>query len=99
MMVFQDVVTVLCYLMKLEKQVRETFEEYICKVGEPIGLKCDNAKLELHGCTKDILCLCSIDVAQSDQHCQHQNQAERKTQDVKRAGASGIVSRIKFFFV
>ena len=34
------------YPMKLEKQIRQAFENYICKVGTPIGLKSDNAKSE-----------------------------------------------------
>ena len=71
--------------MKTEKQVGQAFEDRICKVGTPVRLKSDNAKSELHGHTKDILCLYSIDDAQSEPHCQHQNQAERKIQDVKRA--------------
>ena len=41
--------------MKSEKQVGQAFEDHICKVGAPIGLKSDDAKLELHGRTKDIL--------------------------------------------
>ena len=61
------------------------FEDHICKVGMPIGLKSDNAKSELHGRTKDILRLHSIDDTQSEPHCQHQNQAKHKMQDVKHA--------------
>ena len=48
------------YPMKSEKQVGQTFEDHICMVGTPVGLKSDNAKLELYGCTKDILCLHSL---------------------------------------
>ena len=73
------------YPMKSEKQVGQAFEDHTRKIGAPVGLKSDNAKLELHGCTKDILRLYSIDDAQSEPHYQHQNQAERKIQDVKRA--------------
>ena len=40
------------YPMKTEKQVGEVFEDYIRKVGAPIGLKSDNTKSELHGCTR-----------------------------------------------
>ena len=77
--------TVHGYPIKLEKQVGQAFEDHICKVDVPIGLKSNNAKSELHGCTKDILRLCGIDNAQSELHYQHQNQAKCKTQDVKRA--------------
>ena len=69
--------------MKSEKQVGHAFEDHMRKVGAPVGLKSDNAKSELHGHTKDILRLYSIDDAQSEPHYQHQNQAERKIQDVK----------------
>ena len=72
------------YPMKSEKQVGEVFEDYIRKVGAPVGLKSDNAKSELHGRTKDILRLYSIDDSQSEPFYQHQNQAEQKIQDVKR---------------
>ena len=47
--------TVHGYPMKSEKQVGQAFKDNIHKVGAPIGLKSDNAKLELHGRTKDIL--------------------------------------------
>ena len=35
--------------MKSEKQVGQAFEDHVCKVGTPIGLKSDNAMSELHG--------------------------------------------------
>ena len=70
--------TVHGYPMQSEKQVGQAFEDHICKVGAPIELKSNNAKSELHGCTKDILQLYSIDDAQSEPHYQHQNQAEQK---------------------
>ena len=69
--------------MKMEKQVGQAFEDHVHKVGAPVGLKSDNAKSELHRRTKDILRLYSIDNAQSESHCQHQNQSECKIQDVK----------------
>ena len=62
--------------MRSEKQVGQAFEDHICKVGAPIGLKSDNAKSELHSCTKDIPQLYGIDDAESEPHYQHQNQAE-----------------------
>ena len=72
---------------QLPYEIRETsqtsIQDHMCKVGALIGLKSDNAKLELHRHTKDILCLHSIDDAQSEPHCQHQNQAKHKFQDVK----------------
>ena len=34
---------------------------------------------------KDILCLCSVDDTQSEPHCQHQNKAKHKIQDIKQA--------------
>ena len=71
--------------MKSEKQVGKAFKDHTCKVGTAIGLKSDNAKLELHGRTKDILHLYSVDNAQSEHHHWHQNQAKCKIQDVKRA--------------
>ena len=71
--------------MHSEKQVGQAFQDHIRKVGAPIGLKSDNAKSKLHGHMKDILQLCGIDDAQSEPHYQHQNQAERKIHDVKRA--------------
>ena len=77
--------TVHGYPMKSEKQVGQAFEDHIRKIGAPVGLKSNNAQSELHRLTKDILRLYSIDDAQSEPHCQHQNQAERKIQDVKRA--------------
>ena len=77
--------TVHGYPMKTEKQVGQAFENHMRKVDVPVGLKSDNAKSEPHGRTKDILRLYSIDDAQSEPHYQHQNQAERKIQDVKRA--------------
>jgi hypothetical protein len=77
--------TVHGYPMKLEKQVAEAFEDHICKVGAPIGLKSDNVKSELHGKVKDILRLYNIDNAQSEPHYQHQNQAESKIQDIKQS--------------
>ena len=43
------------YLMKSEKQVGQAFKDHICKVGAPVSLKSNNAKLDLHGRTKDIL--------------------------------------------
>ena len=70
--------TVHSYPMKTEKKVRQAFEDHICKVGMPVGLKSDNAKLELHGHTKDIWRLHSVGDTQLEPHCQHQNQAERK---------------------
>ena len=73
------------YPMKSEKQVGLAFKDHIRKIGAPVRLKSDNAKSELHGRAKDILRLCGIDDAQSEPHYQHQNQAERKIQDVKRA--------------
>ena len=75
--------TIHCYPMQSKKQVGQAFEDHICKVGAPIGLKSDNAKSELHGHTKNILRLYSIDSAQSEPHYQHQNQAKQKIQDVK----------------
>ena len=69
--------------MKSEKQVGQAFEDHIRKIGAPVGLKSNNAKSELHGCTKDIPHLYSIDDAQSEPQYQHQNEAERKIQDVK----------------
>ena len=71
--------------MKSKKQVGQAFEDHILKIGAPIGLKSDNAKSELHGHTKDVLCLCSVDDSQFEPHCHHQNQAKHKMQDVKRA--------------
>ena len=47
--------TVHGYPMRSKKQVGQAFKDHICKVGAPVGLKSDNAKLELHGRTKDIL--------------------------------------------
>ena len=77
--------TVHRYPMKSEKQVGLAFEDHMRKIGAPAGLKSNNAKSELHGHTKDILRLYSIDDAQLEPHYQHQNQAEQKIQDVKRA--------------
>ena len=71
------------YPMKSEKQVGQAFEDHIQKVGTPIRLNNDNAKSELHGRTRDILQLHSTDDAQSEPHCQYQNQAKCKIQDVK----------------
>ena len=73
------------YPMKSEKQVGQAFKDHIRKVGVPIGLKSDNAKLESHRRTKDILRLYSVNDAQLEPHCQHQNQAKRKIQDIKHA--------------
>ena len=45
---------------------------------------CDNAKPEMYGQTRDILCMYEINDQQSKPHYQHQNPAECKIQDVKR---------------
>ena len=70
--------------MKSDEQVEQAFEDHICKVGASIQLKGNNVKSKL--CKqKDILCQCIVDDAQSKAHCQHQNQAKCKIQDIKRA--------------
>ena len=71
--------------MRSEKQVPETLEDRIRKIGAPVGWMSDNAKAEMHGRTKELLCMCEIDDRQSEPHCQHQNPVERKIQDLKRA--------------
>ena len=81
------------YPMKSEKQVPDTFEDYVRKVGAPVGLMSDNAKSELHGRTKDLLRMYSIDDQQSEPHYQHQNPAERKIQDIKRM-MNSIMDRV-----
>ena len=58
------------YPMKSEREVPDTFEDHIRKVGAPIGLMSDNAKSEMHGRTKDILRLYEIDDRQSEPHYQ-----------------------------
>ena len=70
--------------MKSEKEVAETMEDLIRKVGAPIGMRSDNAKAEIHGRTKDIMRMYEIDDKQSEPYYQHQNPAERKIQDVKK---------------
>ena len=72
------------YPMTSEKQIPETLEDNIRKVGAPVGLMSDQAKAELHGRTKELLRMYEIDDRQSEAEYQHQNPAERKIQDVKR---------------
>jgi hypothetical protein len=72
------------YPMTSEKQIPETLEETIRKVGAPVGLMSDQAKAELHGRSKDLLRMYEIDDRQSEAEYQHQNPAERKIQDVKK---------------
>ena len=72
------------YPMKSEKQVGQAFEDHAYKVGTPVGITSDDAKLESHGRMKDILCLCSVDNSQSETHYQHQNQAKQKSKTQSR---------------
>ena len=81
------------YPMRSEKQVPETLEDQIHKVCAPIGLMSDNAKSELHGRTKDLPRMHKIDDRQSEPHCQHQNLAECKIQDVKKT-VNSIMDRM-----
>ena len=72
------------FWMKSETQVPETLEDAIRKAGAPIGLMSNNAKSELHGWSKDLLCMCEVKDQQSAPDYQYQNPAERKMQDVKK---------------
>ena len=72
------------YPTRSEKDIPETLEDTIRKVGAPVGLMSDQAKAEMHGRTKDLLRMYEIDDRQSEAEYQHQNPAERKIQDVKR---------------
>ena len=71
--------------MGSEKQVGQAFEDHICKVGAPIGLLSDDAEAEIHGRAEDLMRMHEMQDAQSEPEHQHQNPAERKIQDVKRA--------------
>ena len=72
------------YPMTSEKQIPDTIEETIRKIGAPLGLMSDQAKAELHGRTKQLLKLYEINDRQSEAEYQHQNPAERKVQVVKK---------------
>ena len=72
------------YPLKTKKHVAESLQDYIHDTGALIGLMCDNAKPEMYGQTRDILCMYEINDQQSKPHYQHQNPAECKIQDVKR---------------
>ena len=70
--------------MSSETQVPSTLEEFIRKHGAMQGLKSDNAKSEMSTAVKDLLRLCCIKDRQSEPHHEHQNEIERRIQDVKR---------------
>ena len=52
--------------MKSETQVPDAVEEVIRKTGAPLGLRSDQAKAEMHGRTKELLKMYSIDDGQSE---------------------------------
>ena len=63
--------------MRSEREFAQTFEDEIRKVGAPQGLMSNQAKAEMHR-------MSFIDDGRLEACCQHQNPAERKTQDAKR---------------
>ena len=69
--------------MKHEGQIPGTAQDFIRKVGAPIGWFSDNAKAACGNAMKDIARMYNIDDRQSEPHHQHQNYAERRIQDVK----------------
>ena len=81
------------YPMRSEKQVPQSLEDHIRKVGAPLGLMSDYAKSEMHGKTKELLRMYDIDDYQSDPEYQHQNPAERGIQTVKRL-MNGVMLRM-----
>ena len=78
--------------MRSEKQVPQSLEDHIRKVGAPLGLMSDYAKSEMHGKTKELLRMYDIDDYQSEPEYQHQNPAERGIQTVKRL-MNGVMDR------
>ena len=54
------------YPMRSEKQVPQSLEDHIRKVGAPLGLMSDYAKSEMHGKTKELLRMYDIDDYQSE---------------------------------
>ena len=58
--------------------------DFIRKIGAPIGLFSDNAKVQIGKTIQTILRMYCIDDMQSEPHHQHQNPAERRIQDIKK---------------
>ena len=72
------------YPMRSKLQVPEAYKDHICKIGAPIGIMSNNTKAQLHGRTKDLMCLYKIKDGQSEPEYQHQNPAEWGVQNLKR---------------
>ena len=69
--------------MTTENQMPETLQDFIRKWGAPTGLFSDNSKTQTGREVHTILRQYNIRDMQSEPHHQHQNDAERRIQDVK----------------
>jgi hypothetical protein len=80
------------YGMKTDGQFVNTLQDNIRERGAPTRLISDRAQSEISNKVKDILRALIIGAWQSKPHQQHQNQAERKYQNVKRM-ANTLIDR------
>ena len=79
--------------MKTENQMSETLLDFIRQWGAPSGLMSDSAQVETSNRIKDILRTYAIKGMQSEATHQHQNDAERRVQEIKKT-ALVIMDRV-----
>ena len=78
------------YPMSSESQMHSTLMDFIRDHGAPNILFSDNAKAQIGAKVTEICRHYNIGQQQSEPHYQHQNPAERRIQDIKRATNSII---------
>ena len=83
---FVGIKTKVCdvYGLRNERDFISTLQDVIRKRGAMDKLVSDRAQVEISTKVRDVLRHLCINDWQSEPHCQHQNMAERKYQDVKR---------------